>query len=206
MSITVDTYTGLQQAYDYFNKALFAGELPECLITLAYHRGAYGYFRGDAFSKRDAKKQERRRDEIALNPFTFTGRTDREILSTLVHEMVHLWRDHFGAKPQPKTHHDKVWAEKMDEVGLEPTSTGKPGGKRTGRRVTHMIVEKGPYDKAWAKCGVKLNWNGLMKDETKKPRKRTKYCCPECEAAAYGKVDMNLVCGDCDVPMIAVRR
>lgn len=202
MSITVDTYSALQAAYDHFNKELFDGELPECLITLAYQRSARGYFRDEPFRERTEKaKKIKKIDEIALNPFTFSDRTDREILSTLVHEQVHLWQHHFGTVS--KTHHNREWADKMEEIGLIPTSTGAPGGKRTGRRVTHMIEDKGPYDRAWARCKVKINWNGLMQETSKKARKRTKYCCPECEANAYGKEGMNLVCGDCDVTMKA---
>lgn len=205
MSITVDTYTRLNEAYDYFNKALFDGKLPECLITLAYHKGARGYFRDEPFRERTEKaKQPKRTDEIALNPFTFQERTDREILSTLVHEQVHLWQHHFGTVS--KTHHNKEWAEKMEELGLMPSSTGAEGGKRTGRRVSHYIIDKGPYDRAWAKCTVKLNWNGLMQEPVKKGSKRVKYCCPECEEAAYGKPGLNLVCGDCDEPMKATKR
>jgi predicted SprT family Zn-dependent metalloprotease len=55
-------------------------------------------------------------DEIALNPRTFIDRTDREIVSTLVREMVHLWQFHFG-KPGRRGYHNKQWATKMEEIG-----------------------------------------------------------------------------------------
>jgi len=35
-------------------------------------------------------------DEIALNPSTFRSRSTEETLSTLVHEMCHLWQFHKG--------------------------------------------------------------------------------------------------------------
>lgn len=214
-SITVETYTALQDAYDYFNKALFGGKLPPCLITLPYHRGAYGYFRHEPFSKRTSSKMIKANtakgklpnagkkavltDELALNPFLFTGRTDREILSTLVHEQAHLWQHHFG-KPK-KTHHDKEWATKMEELGLMPSSTGQPGGRRTGRRVSHYIIDGGAYDLAQKKCKITINWAGMMRgDEGKKSRKRTKYCCPECETNLYGKAELSIICGSCSTP------
>jgi hypothetical protein len=34
--------------------------------------------------------------ELALNPDVFTGRSDELILSTLVHEMVHVWQETHG--------------------------------------------------------------------------------------------------------------
>ena len=53
-------------------------------------------------------------DEIALNPATFHDRTAEEILSTLVHEMVHLWQHHFGT-PSRASYHNREWAAKMKE-------------------------------------------------------------------------------------------
>lgn len=85
-----------------------------------------------------------------------------------------------------------------------PSSTGAEGGKRTGRRVSHYIIKGGTFERAWAHCPTKLNWNGLMLERDKKSRKRTKYCCPTCEANAYGKADLNLICGDCDETMISL--
>lgn len=46
-----------------------------------------------------------RTHEIALNPDHFAGRSDEDILSTLVHEMVYAWQRAFGkpsrrAKPE----------------------------------------------------------------------------------------------------------
>jgi hypothetical protein len=46
MKPTRDTYTQLDNAYDYFNRALFAGKLPPCVMTLHRKKGAYGYFWG----------------------------------------------------------------------------------------------------------------------------------------------------------------
>jgi hypothetical protein len=45
------------------------------------------------------------------------------ILSTLVHEMVHVWQETYG-NPSRRGYHNRQWAEKMREVGLQPSSTG----------------------------------------------------------------------------------
>lgn len=208
-TITVDTYTGLQAAYDYFNATIFNDKLPQCLLTLSFHRGAYGYFRGEAFAQRGSitsrmkgKKVATAMDEIALNPFHFRGRSEAEIFSTLVHEQVHLWRNHLCDQPQPKTHHDRHWANKMEEVGLMPSSTAAPGGKRTGKRVSHYIIEGGAFDKAMKKCKVTLDWDGLMREPDKKGSKRVKYCCSMCDQKAYGKPGLHLICGECDEVML----
>jgi hypothetical protein len=40
---TSESYSELDRAYAFFNKRLFAGELPPCLITLHRHPKARGY-------------------------------------------------------------------------------------------------------------------------------------------------------------------
>jgi predicted SprT family Zn-dependent metalloprotease len=200
MKPTRETYSVLQDAYDHFNEHIFDNRLPDCLITLSNELNkAYGYYRNHPFSH--SKRKDKSTDEIALNPFTFSGRSDREIYSTLVHEMVHLWQHHFGVDNK-KTPHDREWADKMEEIGLMPTSTGKPGGKRTGRRVTHYIIDGGAFDIAEKKFKGRIDWRGAPIQRVKKGSKRTKYTCPMCEVNAYGKPGLYLICGDCDEGMV----
>jgi hypothetical protein len=145
--ITAPEYRAFQRAYDFFNVELFAGSLPQVLVTLQRHAHTFGYFSPDRFSERTA---HHRAHELALNPDGFTGRSDEEILSTLVHEQVHVWQQVYG-KPGRGRYHNRQWAEKMKQVGLYPSSTGKPGGKETGSRVSHYILPAGPYAAAFTK-------------------------------------------------------
>ena len=39
---TTKTYSSLDAAYDHFNRTLFAGQLPPCLITMQRHKGLTG--------------------------------------------------------------------------------------------------------------------------------------------------------------------
>jgi hypothetical protein len=77
--ITISEYRGFQQAYDFFNAELFDGALPNQLVTLQRHANSRGYFSPDSFRARD---NEDTVHELALNPDTFDGRTDEEIIST----------------------------------------------------------------------------------------------------------------------------
>jgi hypothetical protein len=130
---TSQTYSGLYKAFAFFNGALFAGELPDCLITMQRSKRSYGHFAGERFAHRTGGTVI---DEIALNPRSFIDRSHAEIISTLVHEMAHCWQDHRG-KPGRRGYHNKEWAAKMQAIGLTPSHTGKPGGKRTGQSVSH---------------------------------------------------------------------
>jgi hypothetical protein len=104
---THKTYTGLHNAFAYFNKRLFADRLPHCLITVRPHQGEYGYFSPERFSSRDGRditgrnRAQRQALQAAI--------TAREILSTLVHEMVHQEQKHFG-KPSRNGYHNKQWS------------------------------------------------------------------------------------------------
>jgi SprT-like family. len=158
-----ETYRGFYAAFDHFNAALFDGALPDVMITMQRQRGARGYFSSDRFGYRRADGIVV--DEIALNPVTFTKQTDREIISTLVHEMVHQWQHHFG-KPGRGTYHNKQWTAKMVELGLMPYAYDT--GKQTGQRVTHYIVDGGPFDRAWqqlAASGYTLDYQDPARSE-----------------------------------------
>jgi hypothetical protein len=153
----VQTYDELQCAYSYFNERLFNGMLPGCVITLQYMADGYGYSLSQPFVNRDGE----RTDEISLNPYYFAARTDCGVLSTLVHEMVHLQQSHFGS-PTPR-YHNREWADWMIQIGLYPSSTGRPGGAETGDAVGHYIVEGGPFEiecERLLASGFHVSWTG----------------------------------------------
>ena len=153
-----------EQAYQWFNAKLFENTLPPCLITLQRKARSRGYFANDRFEHRAGGSTT---DEIALNPDTFRGRSDKEIVSTLVHEMVHCWQRHFG-KVGRGGYHNKEWAAHMVTVGLMPTDTGEAGGKTTGQSVTHYIMDAGAFDRAadaLLATGFQLRWQSYTRNE-----------------------------------------
>jgi hypothetical protein len=197
--ITRAEYEAFQEAYDFFNAELFAGALPHLLVTLQRHARAKGYFSPERFSGRLNDKIAVH--ELALNPDCFTGRTDEEILSTLAHEMTHVWQQTWGRPPR-RAYHDRQWAAKMKEIGLQPSTTGELGGKETGQSVTHYILAAGSYAKAYAKLkarGFRLHWQSAPAAEGARAKKasKTKYTCPECGQNAWAKPNALLICGAC---------
>lgn len=217
---TIESATELQQAYDHFNAVLFAGELPPCLITLQRKAGCFGYFSHERFVHVDGVKT----DEIAMNPEYFAAYPVLEIFQTLVHEMVHLWQTHFGT-PSKRSYHNQEWAEKMESVGLMPSSTGKPGGKRTGEKMADYAIAGGPFLLACDQlmtADFKVSWYDrhpvkrqagdgdedgdlpidaahLVLSAGEKPNRsnRVKYRCGGCSVQLWGKPGLNVLCGDC---------
>jgi predicted SprT family Zn-dependent metalloprotease len=196
--LTLQEYQGFQKAYDFFNRELFADSLPQVLVTLQRHANTRGYFSPQRFKGRVEKASVH---ELALNPDTFTGRTDEMILSTLVHEMCHVWQETYG-NPSRRGYHNREWAGKMREVGLQPTTTGEPGGRETGQAVTHYILPDGKYTQAFVKLadtGFQLRWQSLPfgKQGRAKKSSKTKFSCPECGQNAWAKPSAALICGEC---------
>jgi predicted SprT family Zn-dependent metalloprotease len=193
-------------AFSHFNRELFDNRLPECVVHTQRKRGAHGYFWPGQFRDRAGEVEMH---EIAMNPDTMS-REVPVVLSTLVHEMTHLEQQEYG-KPGKGGHHNREWGELMDRVGLTPTSTGAEGGKRTGRKVTHMIVEGGPFDESCQRLmatGFTLPWHtiealGGAGKAKKTDKSKVKHTCPDCQQRAWAKLGSKLICGECEVPMEA---
>lgn len=200
---TYETYSALDRAFTFFNERLFDGRLPDAFITLHRKRNARGYFHAGQFVNRDGDTTI---DEIALNP-EHCGRTPKEVLSTLVHEMTHLQQQHEG-KPSRQGYHNTEWATMMHTVGLTPTDTGAPGGKTTGQKVTHLIDEGGAFDVAcddFLRTDTTLDWFAITnpKAPKKKDLSKVKHTCPTCNARAWAKLGIVIICGECDERMEA---
>lgn len=214
MSIRPTTqYLDLQKAYDIMNGALFAAELPDVMITLATRsKNTMGYYREFGFESRDNSGSFV--GEICLNPASFHYCTDEKILSTLLHEMTHVWQAHFG-KTSRNGYHNKQWGKQMIAVGLHPSETGQPGGKETGQSMSHYVIDNGPFSDlvtklhsqqihiAWQTPNNEPNPNTIApgKPTTKKPGSKatkTKYTCPDCSINVWGKGGLKLACVECD--------
>jgi hypothetical protein len=156
MRPTEEAYAELQQAYDFYNSALFDGALPSCLITFQRQKKTLGYFSSMRFGRRDGLKS----DEIALNPEYFAVVPMVEVLQTLVHEQTHLWQSHFG-KPSRACYHNTEWADKMESMGLMPSETSRPGGKRVGQFMGDYVLPGGRFELATSELlstGFMISW------------------------------------------------
>ena len=243
---TEQTYNELQRAYDWFNVRLFDNKLPPCLITLQRNKRTMGYFSKDRFVAAGGEKT----DEIAMNPEYFAVQPVAEVLSTLAHEMAHLWQEHFG-KPGRGKYHNQEWADKMVAIGLMPSHSGRPGGRTTGDQMDHYIEGQGEFMKACRQLltnDFQISWYDRFpaampaqnqnlqvpapalalndqfidgSDDEQSIRavpalvnpklslvnraddnsNRVKYRCSGCAIQVWGKPELNILCGECDLAM-----
>lgn len=199
---TPQSYGPLRQAWKAFNRELFAGALPPCLITLQRRKHSLGYFSGRRFKSSDGVHLT---DEIALNPTYFAGSSTKDVLSTLAHEQAHQWQQHFG-KPSRSAYHNMEWARKMREIGLIPSHTGRPGGKMTGPRMSHYIEARGLFDRAAGRliakgfelAFVERDLAGAGSAALQKNLSKTRYRCPVCSMNAWAKPNSGLMCVACN--------
>lgn len=155
-------YSELQTAFDHFNTDLFNGQLPACLITLQRKKRTMGYFSKARFVNQAGDTT----DEIAMNPTYFATDPIEETLATLVHEMCHMWQHHFG-KTSRAGYHNKEWGNKMEAIGLMPSNTGAPGGKKTGQQMMDYPIEDGPFITSCRKLltsKFKISWMDRFAD------------------------------------------
>ena len=195
---TLEQSAAYQRAWAYFNEALFDGRLEPCLLNLSRHRGSEGFFAAKRWQKGDEMIHE-----ISLNPDLLRSPPE-ESLGTLVHEMVHQWQEDHGT-PSRGNYHNSECADKMEEIGLIPSSTGEPGGKRTGQRMSHYIDAEGCFARTLREMpgDCLLPWaGGTDADQRQKPRarRRVKLTCRGCEKHVWVEAKdagHRVECGEC---------
>jgi hypothetical protein len=186
-------YGPLDVLFRFMNGRAFDGKLPPCLTTVRAKGTGYGFYAPGRIAEVGGTKIIA---EIALNPKYFCTEPIREAAGTFVHEMCHHWQSCHG-KPGRGRYHNLQFAQKMREVGLEPSDTGKPGGKPTGDHVSHYIIEGGLFAVAFAELeatGWTIGWGDRSASapggedgaaEGAKPT-REKYVCSCCGAQVLG--------------------
>ena len=225
-STVYDLAGKFQEAFEYFNSELFQNLLPQVIITTQRHRGASGFFSPESYMQRKFDKDgvmlcpEFKVHEIAIMPDCMYDRPDREVLSTLVHEMCHLQQQEQGT-PSRNGYHNKQWVAYMRAVGLEPSSLGRfdarnpdlpvsqreecGEGTTTGQKMSHFIIRGGKFDTACKKLldgGFTLDLQQAPHLTMKAPKTKLKYTCPHCGSNAWAKPGVKLRCGDCNIPMV----
>ncbi|MEX0957580.1 MAG: SprT-like domain-containing protein [Rhizobiaceae bacterium] len=220
---TAEAYGEWQGALDFFNERLFGGELPNVMLTFTRRPRVLGYFCAGAFRDEGGIVAH----EIAMNPVWFAAQGTAGCYQTLAHEMCHLWRHLYGDRNRKgglgaPGYHDSKWADRMEQIGLMPSVTGQPGGKRTGYRVSDYVIEGGPFDIVCRElliAGKSITWrdsrgvdlrlnpndptSGAGANTSTAKNTRTRFVCGCCDVKAYARASARLACVDCDQPLTA---
>lgn len=216
-------YGLFQYVFDHYNQHLFDGEIKDCVIVVTRRKNVFGHYS----PKRWFSAQDYETDELALNPAMFVKFPLIEICQTIVHEMCHGWQYHYG-KPSQPGYHNKEWAAKMQEIGLMPSRTGKPGGKIVGQNMGDYPMAGGRFLEVSEElmnneifAGLYLEVNpeivGLLNDDSPifeqikdlisthvaaKPKvpMKSKYSC-SC-SNVWGSPNLDISCNRCETNMV----
>jgi SprT-like family len=195
-----EQYRAYVAMFDYFNRELFQGAVPDVLLAFSGHARSGGYY-----ADRKWQKAEATSGEIALNPKALSAMEPEFLAALVVHEMTHAWQFAHGT-PGRRGYHNREWADRMEALGLQPSATGHPGGKRTGGKMSHYVLEGGPFQLAFRAMPKQylLPWLSLDRFQKAPPRdpSKTPYTCPACEARVWGKPELVLLHVDCDQVML----
>lgn len=209
-------YACYTRLYDIFNAVFFGNQLEPVMLIFQETRHAHGYYRFVEDPKGGIWQDGKRKlSEIAINPlmhFTLFAEGEGErAVSTLLHEMCHHWEFKNATESDikdPKTgklklpksnYHSKTFANKMESVGLYTTNDGTREGQRSGRNVSHLVMNKkngfshnGPFSRVFKMLPKELLWpwmgpKGVRGKEKLKPapaskvsrsKNKVKYECP----------------------------
>ena len=150
-------YASLQAAADFFNARFFDGALSDVVLTLQPHANSKGHFTWDAYAGRHGRDVPP--CGINLNPDSFTGASDADIASTLLHELCHLWRHENG--PPAEAALSRQALDREDEVGRPHSfinwNAGRPRGRlenvalRSEGRPVRPIIRRAASDRMAAR-------------------------------------------------------
>lgn len=168
MQPTRDLYDFFISAHRHFNDTLFEGNLAPCMLTVQRQKGCMGLFYPERWVTENGVKCH----EVSLNPTYFGAYRVVELFQTLVHEQCHMWQQEYG-RPSRAGYHNREWADKMESVGLMPSATGEPGGKRTGQCMSDFPLPRGRFleaARAFTGRGEKLKWlDRFRTDDRRRP-------------------------------------
>lgn len=141
----------LERCFDLFNKALYSGKLPTPLMTVQStgRMSAYGWFCGGAW-KGEGKDETLPEINICAEHL---ARPINDIMSTLIHEMVHL--DNFASgisDCNANQYHNKKFKVAAEKIGFTVEKLPKYGYARTHLtpELEKLIKQAKPSEEAFA--------------------------------------------------------
>ncbi len=189
----------MMSAFNKINEEWFDGELEKVIITFedGYKKGAYGWIN----TVKDWKQNGTERYHINISA-DFLDRPVYDVLSTLVHEMCHLYSLQNGKQDTSRSgiYHNKVFKDVAESHGLNVEHVDKAG---------YCLTSCTDELKAWIDDNITFSALHVYKkrpEETEgkesKPKQSTrKYVCPCCGLIVRATKDCHIKCMDCDEEM-----
>ena len=199
----------LNKIFDLLNEEFFENELSRPTITIQSTPRAYGHFslREDTWVSKLGGTHE-----INIGAGTLS-RPIEEVVSTLLHEMVHYYNYERGVQDcsRGNTYHNRKFREEAERRGLIVEHSDKYGWSHTSpsdllldfvldNDLSDILINRNEF--SGFQMGGTGTHNGTPITPTAKKSSSRKYICPCCGTSIRATKKVNIGCLDCGVPMI----
>lgn len=185
----------LHKAFHLLNAELFKKKLPEPAILVQNQGNRKNVFGWCSSQEIWVDQGEQKRYEINICA-EYLNRSMIAVLTTLIHEMVHLHNAINGIQDTSRsgTYHNKIFKTEAENHGLEVQHDNSTGWSRC--KMHPSLVKKvytyGINESAFT--FARLSTPGKEKKKTSLRR----YVCPGCETIIRATKDVNVICADCN--------
>ena len=200
ISTMAEMQAALQAAFNAINRDFYGGELEKVIITVKEGK------KKSAFSWIEKAKNWKQngvdRHEINISADYIGERTVAETITTLMHEMAHLYNLQHEIKDTTRSglYHNKEFKKTAEAHGLKVEQVDKIGWNLT--TATPTTIE-------WIKKNIPIKSFGVYKraaekdpTATKTKQSMRKYVCPTCGLIARLTKDAGIICAECKELMI----
>ena len=199
----------LNKIFDLLNEEFFENELSRPTITIQSTPRAYGHFslREDTWVSKLGGTHE-----INIGAGTLS-RPIEEVVSTLLHEMVHYYNYERGVQDcsRGNTYHNRKFREEAERRGLLVEHSDKYGWSHTSpsdllldfvleNDLSDILINRNEF--SGFQMGGTGTHSGTPTTPTAKKSSSRKYICPCCGTSIRATKKVNIGCLDCGVPMI----
>lgn len=195
----------LERAFDIANAHFYGNKLPKPIITVAStgRLSSYGWFTPAKLWN----DNEQQRHEINISA-EYLHRDISEVITTLLHEMVHLYCNTNQIKDTSRgfSYHNKNFKKVAEIHGLTITHSRKCGWSHSqlsseGENFIEICKLQIPN---LQKFQIYRLGGQLDEETTTKPKKSSssrKYICPECGMSVRATKEVKIKCVECDLEM-----
>lgn len=202
----------LEKLFRTLNTRYFGGTIEEPVITIQSTPRAYGHV---TVSRTWRKGNDELRRELNIAAGTL-DRPIKEIVATLLHEMVHLMNLQNGVQDCSRggTYHNKQFKVAAEACDLRIDYDPRIGWSVTSptEALIDFIISEGWEDIRMSRedgCISRTPGRGSpdrtpTTPTTPKKSSTRKYSCPNCKMSVRATREVNILCGDCMVKMMPV--
>lgn len=196
----IQTAAYLSRLYDYINEKIFNNELEKPVITIQSDEKnrAYGWFT----LKKVWKENEEDEGAYEINMSAqYLNRPITAIASTLIHEMCHYYAklNNIQDCSRSGSYHNKLFKRIAEAHGLKVELVEKIGWSHT-----ELTEDTETILKAFLKDNPEtlIYRMPITHGERIKTCSTRKYVCPICGQSVRATKRVNLICADCNEPMV----